>query len=165
MCGGIEAPIITMAIVYIGLGSNLGDRHKNCLRAIELLKQNGLSVTRQSSMYETEPWGLTGQPEFVNMAVETETELAPEPLLALLKKIEKDMGRRDIVRWGPRIIDLDILFYDDITMNTDALTIPHPLLHEREFVLRPLSEIAEKKVHPVLKKKIGEILRDRPSKS
>ncbi|RPI37880.1 MAG: 2-amino-4-hydroxy-6-hydroxymethyldihydropteridine diphosphokinase [Nitrospiraceae bacterium] len=154
-----------MAIVYIGLGSNLGDRHKNCLRAIELLKQNGLSVTRQSSMYETEPWGLTGQPEFVNMAVETETELAPEPLLALLKKIEKDMGRRDIVRWGPRIIDLDILFYDDITMNTDALTIPHPLLHEREFVLRPLSEIAEKKVHPVLKKKIGEILRDRPSKS
>ena len=148
-----------MAIVYIGLGSNLGERHQNCLRAIELLKQNGLSVTRQSSLYETEPWGLTGQPEFVNMAVETETELAPEPLLALLKKIERDMGRRDTVRWGPRIIDLDILLYDDITLKTDALTIPHPLLHEREFVLRPLSEIAEEKVHPVLKKRIGELLK------
>jgi len=148
-----------MAIVYIGLGSNLGDRHKNCLRAIELLKQNGLLVTRQSSMYETEPWGLTGQPEFVNMAVEAETGLAPETLLALLKKIEKDMGRRDTLRWGPRSIDLDILLYDDITMNTDDLTIPHPLMHEREFVLRPLSEIAEEKVHPVLKKKIGELLK------
>jgi 2-amino-4-hydroxy-6-hydroxymethyldihydropteridine diphosphokinase len=154
-----------MSTVYIGIGSNLGDRHKNCLRAIELLKQNGLLATRQSSMYETEPWGLTGQPEFVNMAVETETELAPEPLLALLKKIEKDMGRRDTVRWGPRIIDLDILLYDDIIMNTDALTIPHPLMHEREFVLRPLSEIAEEKVHPVLKKRIGELLKEKTMKT
>jgi 2-amino-4-hydroxy-6-hydroxymethyldihydropteridine diphosphokinase len=151
---------VAMAIVYIGLGSNLGDRHKNCLRAIELLKQNGLSVKQQSSLYETEPWGLTEQPEFVNMAVEAETGLAPETLLDLLKKIEKDMGRGDAVRWGPRIIDLDILLYDDITMNTDALTIPHPLMHEREFVLRPLSEIAEEKVHPVLKKKIGDLLKE-----
>jgi len=148
-----------MSTVYIGIGSNLGDRHKNCLRAIELLKQQGLSVTRQSLLYETEPWGLTEQPEFVNMAVEAETELAPEPLLALLKKIEKNMGRRETVRWGPRIIDLDILLYDDIIMNTDALSIPHPLMHEREFVLRPLSEIAEEKVHPVLKKRIGELLK------
>ncbi len=148
-----------MAIVYIGLGSNLGDRHNNCLGAIELLKQNGLLVTRQSSMYETKPWGVTEQPEFVNMAVEAETELAPLQLLSLIKTIEKDMGRQETVRWGPRIIDLDILLYDDIIMNTDALTIPHPLMHEREFVLRPLSEIAEEKVHPVLKKKIGELLK------
>jgi 2-amino-4-hydroxy-6-hydroxymethyldihydropteridine diphosphokinase len=154
-----------MAIVYVGLGSNLGDRHKNCLRAIELLKQHGLLVTKQSSLYETEPWGLTEQPEFVNMAVEIETELAPEALLALLKNIEKDMGRRNTVRWGPRIMDLDILLYDDIIMNTDALTIPHPLMHEREFVLRPLSEIAEEKVHPVLKKKIGDLLKLRNKKA
>jgi len=148
-----------MAIVYIGLGSNLGDRKKNCLRAIGLLKQNGLSVTRQSSIYETKPWGVTEQPEFVNMAVKAETELAPFQLLALLKKIEKDMGRQETVRWGPRILDLDILLYDDIIMNTETLTIPHPLMQEREFVLRPLSEIAGEKVHPVLKKKIGELLK------
>ena len=148
-----------MAIVYIGLGSNLGDRNKNCLRAIELLKQNGLTVTKQSSVYETEPWGIAEQPAFLNMALKAETGLAPEELLALLKKIEKDMGRQETVRWGPRIVDLDILLYDEIILNTDALTIPHPLMHEREFVLGPLAELAEGLIHPVLKKKIGDLLK------
>lgn len=150
-----------MSTVYIGIGSNLGDRHKNCLRAVELLKQSGLSVTKQSSVHETEPWGITDQPAFLNMAVEIETVLLPIELLALLKKIEKDMGRQEAVRWGPRIIDLDILLYDDITLNTDALIIPHPLMHEREFVLRPLSELAEDLIHPVLGKKIGELLKEK----
>lgn len=150
-----------MSTVYIGIGSNLGDRHKNCLRAVELLKQSGLSVTKQSSVHETEPWGITDQPAFLNMAVEIETVLLPIELLALLKKIEKDMGRQETVRWGPRIIDLDILLYDDITLNTDALIIPHPLMHEREFVLRPLSELAEDLIHPVLEKKIGELLKEK----
>ncbi|MFZ2197670.1 MAG: 2-amino-4-hydroxy-6-hydroxymethyldihydropteridine diphosphokinase [Thermodesulfovibrionales bacterium] len=148
-----------MAIVYIGLGSNLGDRQKNCLRAIELLGQNGLLVVKQSSMRETKPWGVTEQPEFVNMAVEVVTDLAPVKLLEILKNIEKDMGRQDTIKWGPRIIDLDILLYDDIILKTDPLTIPHPLMHEREFVLGPLSELAGALIHPVLKKSIADLLK------
>ena len=149
-----------MAIAYIGIGSNLGDRHDNCRRAIELLKKSGLIVSKQSSMYETEPWGLIDQPAFVNMAIEIETELDPQGLLTLLKRIEKEMGRQETARWGPRIIDLDILIYDEIVLQNDALTIPHPLMHEREFVLGPLSEIAKDLLHPVLKKKISDLLRD-----
>lgn len=146
-----------MATVYIGIGSNLGDRHKNCLRAIELLRQNGLLATKQSSLHETAPWGVTDQPAFVNMAVEIETDVDPQGLLSLLKKIEKGMGRQETLRWGPRIIDLDILLYNAVTLNTDALTIPHPLMHEREFVLKPLAEIAKELMHPVLRRKIGDL--------
>ena len=149
-----------MSIVYIGIGSNLGDRHKNCLRAVELLKQSGLSVTKQSSVHETAAWGVTEQPAFLNMAVALETGLAPMDLLGLLKKIEKDMGRQETVKWGPRIIDLDILLYDDIALNTEALIIPHPLMHEREFVLGPLAELAKDLIHPVLKKRIGDLLKE-----
>ncbi len=149
-----------MAIVYIGIGSNLGNRHENCLCAIELLKESGLIVSKQSSMYETEPWGVTGQPAFVNMAIEIETDLDPQRLLVLLRRIEKEMGRQETARWGPRIIDLDILLYDEIVLHNDALTIPHPLMHEREFVLGPLSQIAKDLLHPVLKKRISDLLRE-----
>jgi 2-amino-4-hydroxy-6-hydroxymethyldihydropteridine diphosphokinase len=119
-------------------------------------------VTKQSSVYETEPWGIAEQPAFLNMALEAETGLAPEELLALLKKIEKDMGRQEMA--GGRPLDLDILLYDDITLNADALTIPHPLMHEREFVLGPLAELAEDLIHPVLKKKIGDLLKEKKRK-
>jgi 2-amino-4-hydroxy-6-hydroxymethyldihydropteridine diphosphokinase len=153
-----------MATVYIGIGTNLGDRQKNCLRAVELIKQSRLSVTKQSSVHETAPWGVTDQPAYLNMAVEIETGLEPAELLSLLKKIEKDMGRQETMKWGPRLIDLDILIYDDAILHTDTLTIPHPLMHEREFVLEPLAELAEDLVHPVLKRKIGDLLREKKLK-
>lgn len=146
-----------MALVYIGLGSNVGDRKANCRRAIEGLNSKGIVVMKISSLYETKPWGLKEQPDFINMAAEVETGLPPEELLAAVKDIEKDMGRDSTVKWGPRIIDLDILFYDDIVVNINHLRIPHPLLHERDFVLAPLSEIAPDKVHPVLKKTVRQL--------
>ena len=146
-----------MSIVYLGLGSNLGEREKNCLRAIELLNQNGLVVLKQSSLYETQPWGNTAQPLFINMAVEAVTDLEPADLLFLLKRIEKEMGRTETVKWAPRIIDLDILLYGDIVLNAGSLKIPHPLIEEREFVLRPLSEIAGARIHPVLGKSIADL--------
>ncbi|MBI5212770.1 MAG: 2-amino-4-hydroxy-6-hydroxymethyldihydropteridine diphosphokinase [Nitrospirae bacterium] len=143
-----------MAIVYIGIGSNIGNRRANCAKAIEELKSKGITVEKISSMHETEPWGLKEQPKFINMAVEAETSMSPEELLSVLKCVEKNMGREDAVKWGPRIIDLDILFYDDVVINMEHLQIPHPLLHKRDFVLLPLSEIAPDKLHPVLKKTV-----------
>lgn len=147
-----------MSIVYIGIGSNLGDRQYNCRRAIELLEGRGLTITKSSSMHETEPWGIKKQPRFINMAVEVETDLPPAELLVLLRQIEKAMGREYKAKWGPRIIDLDILLYNDLRLTAADLSIPHPLMHKREFVLRPLSEIAPEKTHPVLSKNIRELL-------
>lgn len=148
-----------MPIVHIGIGSNLGDRQTNCTEAINRLKRQGLTILKQSSMIETEPWGVTEQPLFINMAVEAETKLTPEELLEFLKATETDMGRQESLRWGPRVIDLDILFYDDRVIESSDLVIPHPHLHERDFVLKPLSEICPDKVHPVLKKQIQELCR------
>jgi 2-amino-4-hydroxy-6-hydroxymethyldihydropteridine diphosphokinase len=147
-----------MPVVYLGIGSNLGSRQDNCMKAISMIEDSGLTVTRISSMYETEPWGSADQPMFINMAIAAETSFTPVELLALLKEIETKMGRQPAAKWGPRIIDLDILLYDDIIMNNNRLTIPHPLMHKRDFVLKPLSEIAPEKVHPVLLKKIGDLL-------
>lgn len=146
-----------MPVVYIGIGSNLGDRHENCLRALNLLEKEGLRLTAQSSAYETAPWGVKSQPMYINLVVRAETTLKPHELLALFKRIEADMGRTQSIKWGPRIIDLDILIYDDEAIETDELVIPHPHMHERLFVLVPLSEIAPELLHPVLKKKISEI--------
>lgn len=147
-----------MSTVYIGIGSNLGNREENCRKAIDLLKENGIIVKKQSSMYETEPWGVKDQPKFMNMAVEAETDKTPEELLEILKRTEKEIGRTETTKWGPRIIDLDILFYDDLILKTENLEIPHPFMHEREFVLKPLCEIAPDKKHPVTGKTIKEML-------
>ena len=147
-----------MPTAYIGIGSNLGNREENCKGAIKLLEANGIKVTKLSSMIETEPWGVEDQPKFINMAVEIETDLEPEALLACLKKIESEIGRSPAERWGPREIDLDILIYDDLAISMPELDIPHPHLAEREFVLRPLSEIAPEKILPVLKKSIKDLL-------
>ncbi|HKN18430.1 MAG TPA: 2-amino-4-hydroxy-6-hydroxymethyldihydropteridine diphosphokinase [Dissulfurispiraceae bacterium] len=143
-----------MATVYIGIGSNIGDRRANCMNAVKSMNESGIVVTKESSLYETEPWGMKEQPLFINMAVIAETDLSPESALAALKCIEKEMGREEASRWGPRCIDLDILFYDDRIITEKDLCIPHPLLQQREFVLLPLSEIAPDKWHPVLKKTV-----------
>ena len=153
-----------MSIAYIGIGSNLGDREDNCERAIKLLIANGITVTKRSSMAETEPWGVKEQPDFINMAVEIETALKPDSLLHLLKNIEIEAGRLPTSHWGPRIIDLDILLYDDLIIKTSELEIPHPHISEREFVLKPLAEIAPEKVHPLLGKSIKNLLMELSSR-
>ncbi len=154
-----------MSIVYVGIGSNLGNREKNCLRSIDLLEKNGIVVRQRSSVYETMPWGVRDQPLFLNMVIEVETELKPQELLELLKNVEIEVGREKSARWGPRTIDLDILLYEDITLDKDTLTIPHPLLHKRDFVLVPLCEIAPGIKHPVLQSTMCELLQILRNKS
>ncbi len=149
-----------MPTAYIGIGSNLGSREKNCKDAISLLMKDGIAIIKLSSMIETEPWGVTDQPKFINMAIEAETGLGPEDLLKVLKKTETAMGRSPGTRWGPRVIDLDILFYDDLVIMTADLEVPHPGLKDREIVIRPLAEIAPEKVHPVLQTSVKMLLEE-----
>jgi 2-amino-4-hydroxy-6-hydroxymethyldihydropteridine diphosphokinase len=146
-----------MPLSYIGIGSNLGNRHDNCLHAVELLEKRGVTVQKKSSLYETEPWGVEDQPRFINMAIQIETTLRANELLGLLKDIEQEMGKKVSYHWGPRIIDLDILLFNNLVLNEENLKIPHPLLHEREFVLRPLNEIAPEVIHPVFHMSIDKL--------
>jgi len=154
-----------MSIVYIGIGSNLGDRQANCIYSIDLLGEKGTIVRKKSSLYETDPWSMKDQPKFLNMAVEIETDLSPEHLLVFVKKIEKKMGRKESFQWGPRLIDLDILLYGNIVINKEDLKIPHPLMHERDFVLRPLNEIAPDVKHPLLQLSVKELFQRLSTKS
>jgi 2-amino-4-hydroxy-6-hydroxymethyldihydropteridine diphosphokinase len=144
-------------IAYVGLGSNLGDKKANCRRAIALLAKSG-RVVRASSLYCTEPVGFREQDDFVNAVVEIETGLSPEALLDQCRAIEEELGRVRTVRWGPRMIDVDILLYGTIMIETPDLTIPHPLLHSRRFVLVPLCEIAPQAFHPKLQKAASDLL-------
>jgi 2-amino-4-hydroxy-6-hydroxymethyldihydropteridine diphosphokinase len=146
--------------VFIGIGTNLGDRSKNIEEALNNLKLKEVTIVHQSPIYETEPYGLTDQPKFLNCAIETNTTLSPQELLETLLKIEKKMGRERKIPWGPRIIDLDILFYGDLVVNEESLIIPHPDLQNRFFVLKPLSDIAPEFLHPVSKKTIKQMLKD-----
>lgn len=135
--------------IYLAFGANLGDRAAT-LRAARARLSPGVDVVRCSRVYETPPWGDQNQPAFLNAVCHGCTTLSPLELLAYLKTIERELGRVQTRRWGPRVIDLDILFFDDLVLNTSDLTIPHPLLHRRAFVLQPLHEIAPSLQHPVL---------------
>lgn len=143
-------------VVYLGLGSNLGERARNLEESLEKIAE-WASIEKKSGIYETEPWGLKKQPKFLNQVVKARTRLAPLELLSALKKIERRMGRKKSVKYGPRVIDVDILFFDNLIMKTEPLTIPHPLLTQRAFVLVPLEEIAPNHLHPVEGKKIREL--------
>jgi 2-amino-4-hydroxy-6-hydroxymethyldihydropteridine diphosphokinase len=146
-----------MALAYLGFGGNVGDVRAAFRRAEEKLEALG-SIRARSSLYETEPVGVTDQPRFLNMAVSFETALPPAELLKALKKIEAELGRTLGARNGPREIDIDILLYDDAIIGTDALTVPHPRMHERAFALAPLAEIAPDALHPMLRKTTRELL-------
>jgi 2-amino-4-hydroxy-6-hydroxymethyldihydropteridine diphosphokinase len=148
-----------MPIIYLALGTNLGDRMENLRRAIAALSPT-LHVTALSPVYETPPWGYADQPAFLNMALAGETKSEPRELIVFLKNLETELGREKTFRNGPRLIDMDILFYDDLVFEQADLVIPHPHLHERAFVLVPLNDIAPELVHPVLKRNVHELLKD-----
>ena len=141
---------------YLGLGTNLGERRKNLERAAELLFRSpaepvsNLQSLRSSSVYETAPWGYANQPDFLNCVLEVEAGLASDQLLDITQGVEREMGREWSLRYGPRVIDVDILFYGAIIVEQANLQIPHPRLHQRAFVLAPLTELAPELTHPVL---------------
>ncbi len=143
--------------IFLALGTNLGDREANLRSAKELLAPK-IVVERESAIYVTPPWGYEDQPEFLNQVIRVRTYLRPLALLKVLKRIEKGMGREETFRNGPRLIDLDILFYGQQVIQKKNLCIPHPRMHERAFVLVPLCEIAPDFVHPVLKETVQTLL-------
>jgi len=151
-------PYIT---AYIGIGSNLGTPKKNCTKAIEKISSaKDIKIISKASFYQTEPIGGVQQGWFVNSAIEIETDLSPENLLSVLLNLELAMGRTRKEKWGPRLIDLDLLFYGNLVLENKSLTLPHPEIQNRKFVLTPMSEIAENLIHPTLKKTIKTLLQE-----
>lgn len=144
--------------VYVAFGSNIGDKNKNIEKAIEMMNARGLNIIKISQIYKTEPYGYTNQPEFLNGVLEALTDLDAMDVLYTLLNIEKDLGRVREFKWGPRIIDLDILFFNDDVIDEKDLKVPHPDMQNREFVLKPLCEIAPNFMHPVLKKSVKDML-------
>lgn len=146
--------------IYLSLGSNIGERQRNIQKALRLLKEKSFTISKVSSLYETSPWGKKNQPYFLNLVIEGETDLLPEMLLEKIKRIENEMGRVEKKRWRARIIDIDILFYNQEIIDTPSLKIPHLQLHRRAFVLIPLNEIAPGFIHPILNKSVKDMLQN-----
>jgi 2-amino-4-hydroxy-6-hydroxymethyldihydropteridine diphosphokinase len=146
-----------MHVTYLGLGSNIGDRLQNLQAAINALEPE-VHPVECSPVYETPPWGFLDQPNFLNQVVKAETELSPGELLRYLKEIEKDLGRQDSFLNGPRKIDLDIIFFDDAVIESPPITIPHPRMDDRGFVLLPLADLAPEFKHPVLDLSVQDML-------
>lgn len=144
-------------IVYLALGSNMGNRAAKLKEAILSLPPQ-MEVQSKSKVYETPPWGYTEQEKFLNQVVQVKTYVEPLPLLKHLKRLEVALGRQATFQYGPRLIDIDILFYDDLVLESPELVIPHPHVHERGFVLMPLLDIAPDLVHSVMKKTVRELL-------
>jgi len=148
-----------MKKVFLGIGTNLGNRESNLEEAVARIEEYIGKVTRSSSVYETEPWGFQAEDEFLNMVVKVETKLTPSGLLGRILMIESLLGRvRSEKQYSSRVIDIDILLYEDLVIDEENLKIPHPLLHERKFVLVPLCEIEPELVHPVLNKSVATLL-------
>ncbi|HWP47729.1 MAG TPA: 2-amino-4-hydroxy-6-hydroxymethyldihydropteridine diphosphokinase [Candidatus Limnocylindrales bacterium] len=143
---------------YVGIGSNVGDKVRNCQEAIHQLQATpGIEVSKISSLYYTEPVGYAHQDWFINCVVEIKTSLPPREVFLRCKEIERGMGRTYLIKWGPRVIDLDLLFYNDLILREADLEIPHPRLHERGFVLIPLAELNPTWIHPIFKKTVLEL--------
>lgn len=146
---------------YIGLGSNIGDKDKYLNEAINKMStEKNIEIVIQSSFITTKPWGYLDQEDFLNAVIEIETTLEPEELMDLLLKIEEELDRERTIKWGPRTIDLDIIMYDDLISSNEKVILPHPRMHEREFVLKSLNEIAPYLMHPVLHKRVFTLLEE-----
>jgi len=144
--------------VYLLLGSNLGDRLQIMRAARKLIGMEIGHIVSASSIYETAPWGVLDQPSFLNQVLEVATEMTPEEVLRIILDIEHELGRIRYERWGARVIDIDILYFESLVVDTARLTIPHPRLHERRFTLAPLSEVAPNFIHPILNKNSEQLL-------
>lgn len=149
-----------MAIAYLALGTNIGNKRRNMITAAALLAERVGDVLALSGFYETEPWGFQSDNTFLNAALQLETGLPPLELLKATQEIELEMGRtqKSNGAYHDRIIDIDILLYDDLILQTSELTLPHPLMHERQFVMEPLAEIAPNVIHPVFKKPVVSLM-------
>ncbi|AVQ45013.1 2-amino-4-hydroxy-6-hydroxymethyldihydropteridine diphosphokinase [Clostridium botulinum] len=146
-----------MHTAYIAFGSNIGDKKDYIKRALEKIEEREIKIIKVSPIYETEPYGVLDQDSFLNGVVRIETNLTPEDLIEVLLDIEKQLDRVRERKWGPRTIDLDIIFYDDLIINKNNLIIPHKDMENREFVLKPLCDIDENFIHPVLKKSVRQL--------
>ena len=146
-----------MERIYLATGSNIGDKSAHLAKALELIEVYVGGLVQVSGVYRTAAWGIEDQPEFLNQAMAVDSHLEPETLLLAVMEIERQMGRERRIRWGERLIDIDILFYGNLVSQSQRLTIPHPFIQDRNFVLQPLLEIAPDFFHPVLQKSIREL--------